>query len=142
MGKFLKLFKYYKLETLKEFEGELKKLHFLTSSQIIAIIGIGGRFKGLPLIYVAEDEYQLKSYSARIVEILNKLTIFSNTERYPKELVVYYDDSVVFLRKITEDIGFLGLTKFESDAELIREWVSKRQRSLHDFIVKSREKTE
>ncbi len=142
MGKLSKLLKHVKIETLQEFEGELKRLRFITSSQIIALIGIGGRFKGLPLIYVADDELQLKSYSARIVEILNKLTIFSNAEKHPKELVVYYEGSVVFLKKITDDMGFLGLTRFESDAELMREWIAKRQKSLYKFIIKSREQTE
>ncbi|MFX1396337.1 MAG: hypothetical protein ACFFAS_04755 [Promethearchaeota archaeon] len=140
MGRFSNLLKFLRIESLTEFEGELQKLRFITSSQIIAIVGIGSRFKGLPLIYVTDNENQLKVYSARIVQVLEHLTYF-RSEKPVKELIVYYDDYAVIFRRLSEDVGFLGLTRFESDAEVMRQWILKKESMLKKILGKPKEET-
>ena len=54
------------IDSLKEIEIELSKLQKKINAEMIALIGIGGRIKGLPLIYVTNDEDQLKKISARL----------------------------------------------------------------------------
>ena len=53
-------------ESFQEIEKELEQLKKKTSAEMIALIGAGGRLKGLPLIFVCDDESELKKFSARI----------------------------------------------------------------------------
>ena len=49
------------LESIQDLEKDLQKLQGKAIfSDVVAIIGTGGRLKGLPLIYSAKDENKLK----------------------------------------------------------------------------------
>ena len=129
MGRFSNLFKHVKFETLNEFEIELLKLQHTTNSKIVALIGIGGRFKGLPLLYAAEDEKELKIYAARISEFLIHLKNLAS-DKTLKEYIIYFGDSIMIFKKLIYTVAFVALTRFESDVEPIRQWISKKEELL------------
>ena len=129
MGRFSNLFKHVRFDTLNEFEIELLKIQQTTNSKIIALIGIGGRFKGLPLLYATDDEKELKIYAARISEFLIHLKNLA-ADKSLKEYIIYFGDSIMLFKKLIDNVAFVALTRFESDVEPIRQWIFKKEELL------------
>jgi len=116
-------------ESLKEVEKELAILKKNTNSMIIALIGIGGRLKGLPLVYDANDENILKLYAAKINELINPIKTLAN-DKILDDFIINFKDSIILCKIITNNIGFLGFTRFSNDIELIQQWLFKNKKML------------
>ena len=116
-------------ESLKELEKELVVLKKNTNSMIIALIGIGGRLKGLPLVYDASDENVLKLYAAKINELINPIKTLAN-DKVLDDFIINFKDSIIICKMITDNIGFLGFTRFSNDIELIQQWLFKNMKML------------
>ncbi|MBD3339019.1 MAG: hypothetical protein GF353_07915 [Candidatus Lokiarchaeota archaeon] len=132
-SKLKELFEKKPTETLHELEEKIKQLQKKTNSKSIAVVGIGGRLKGLPLVYSTEDEDSLKNFSARLIELIKDLTKFAE-ERQVKEFTVHYLDSILFFKVIIENIGFLSHTQFESDIEVVKQWIMRNLSNLKEIF--------
>lgn len=121
--------KQIEFESLKELEKELATLRKNTNSMIVAVIGIGGRLKGLPLIYDADDENNLKIYAAKINELILPINNLDH-DKVLNDFIINYKDSIFLCKVITENIGFLGFTRFSNDMELIQQWLLKNMKIL------------
>ncbi|MFX0070136.1 MAG: hypothetical protein ACFFAO_03510 [Candidatus Hermodarchaeota archaeon] len=122
------------IESLKNLEDELIKLQNRIKSEFIAIIGTGGRLKGLPLIYTTDDENILKSFSARIIEILKTIENLS-TERNFRDLTINFEDtSILFLKPIMKDISFLAIFFDKDDIMVLKQFIYNNERILKELF--------
>ena len=101
-------------ESFKQIEEELSKMQKKMNSEMIVIFGTGGRLKGLPLIYVAIDETELKKFAARIYEIIAPLNTLSE-DRNLRDCVINYEDSILFFKQILANIGFFAIFQNKDD---------------------------
>ncbi|MFX1384474.1 MAG: hypothetical protein ACFFBP_18775 [Promethearchaeota archaeon] len=118
--------KQIEFDSLKELETELVILKKKTNSKIIAIIGSGGRLKGLPLIYDADDENLLKIYTAKINELLIPIRNLADDKELT-DFIINYKDSIILFKNIIENIGFLAFTRFSNDIALTQQWLFKNE---------------
>ena len=124
------------VDSLKEIETELSKLQKKINADMIALIGIGGRIKGLPLIYVANDEDQLKKISARLYEILNPLNNLSSEHPF-RDFTINYDDSIIFFKPVFSSVGFCANIKDKNDIVGIKQWIYKYEQILKELFHES-----
>ena len=124
------------IDSLKEIETELSKLQKKINADMIALIGIGGRIKGLPLIYVANDEDQLKKISARLYEILNPLNNLSSEHPF-RDFTINYDDSIIFFKPVFSSVGFCANIKDKNDIVGIKQWIYKYEQILKELFHES-----
>lgn len=133
MGILSKLFGKKSIDSLKEFEVEIAKLKEKSDCEFVAITGIGGRLKGLPLVYQADDEKTLKRYSARLIEVLN--SIKTVTEEKPLDrFVIYYGGNALVFHPLTNDVAFTAITKNMSDLPIMLQWYNKNAPVLIDLF--------
>jgi len=121
------------IDSLKEIETELSKLQKKINSEMIALIGIGGRIKGLPLVYIANDEDQLKKISARLYEILNPLNNLSSEHQF-RDFIVNYDDSIIFFKPVFSNVGFVANIKDKDDIVGLKQWIYKYEQILKELF--------
>ena len=124
------LFAKSSLESIQDLEKEIQMLHGKAIfSDSVALIGIGGRLKGLPLIYSAKQEKEFKILVARISELISPV---KNLE-IQKELVeidfVYKGLYIIFV-SIKENIGFIGVSPIMDDMTTFRDWIKKNLKFL------------
>lgn len=133
MGIFEKLkdiFAKSSLESIQDLEKEIKLLHGRAMfSDIVAIIGIGGRLKGLPLIYSAKQEVEFKILVARISELINPIKSLE-IQNELLEINLAYRGLYITYVSIKENIGFLGVSPMMDEIIIFRDWIKKNSKIL------------
>jgi hypothetical protein len=134
MGLFEKIkdvFSKTSFESIQDFEKEIQELRRHTMfSEIVAIIGTGGRLKGLPLIYSANQEDKFKKLVAKISEVMflvNNLDIQEDL----KEVILNFNGLYLIFIPIQENFGFLGVSPTENELKVFREWMKKNLKTLN-----------
>ena len=59
----------------KSFAPSIEQIKKKINAEMISIFGIGGRLKGLPLIYACDDGIDLKQFSARLYEVSSTINV-------------------------------------------------------------------
>ena len=121
------------IDTLEEFEVELKKMSEKINAEILALIGIGGRLKGLPLVYFAKEEEDLKKISANLVELLNPLNKISDNRTY-RDITISFDDDLIFFKPILKNVGFLAIFYKKDDVMLLKQLIYKNEQLLKELF--------
>ena len=122
------------IESIQDYEEEIKKLHGKALfSDIVAIIGIGGRLKGLPLIYSVKIEEDFKIIVARISE-LNNLVKTIKEKKELEEIILNFRGLYIIVIPITENIAFLGVSPMIDDMKIFRDWIKKNLKNLSDLF--------
>ncbi|HEY0090038.1 MAG TPA: hypothetical protein VGB37_14425 [Candidatus Lokiarchaeia archaeon] len=121
------------IDSLEEFEKELKKLSEKISAEILALIGTGGRLKGLPLIYFAKEEEDLKKVSANLVELLNPLNRVSDNRTF-RDITINFDDDSIFFKPILKNVGFLAIFYKKDDVVLLKQLIYKNEQLLKELF--------
>jgi len=118
------------LESLQDLEKKIQVLHGKAIfSEVVALIGIGGRLKGLPLVYSVKEEKEFKALVARLSELINPLNDLESTNELIEFLIIYKGLYVIFI-SIKENIGFLGSSPIMDDITVFREWINKNMKDL------------
>lgn len=128
------LFAKSSLESIQDLEKEIKLLQGKAIfSEIAAIVGIGGRLKGLPLIYSAKQEDKFKILVARISELINPIKNLVNQNEL-LEIDLMYKGLYIIYVSIKENIGFLGVSPMMDDIIVFREWNKKNSKILTNLF--------
>ena len=120
-------------ETIQAIEEEMIKLKNKTNAEMIAIFGVGGRLKGLPLIYVADDEGALKKFAARLFELLSPINFLSD-ERTLRDFIINYADSILFYKQILTNIGYFAIFPYKNDTLTLKQWIYKKESVLKELL--------
>jgi hypothetical protein len=126
MGLFSRLKEFFSgksIESIKEFETELEKLQKKSNSEVLALIGTGGKLKGLPIVYVSNEDSILKRYTARIAELINPLNTLS-AEKTVKDVMIRFEDSILVYVPILKGLSFFGIVPRKNDFFTLRNWVT------------------
>jgi len=137
MGLFSKLkdlFSGKSLESLKEYEPEIQKLQKKSNSEIIALIGTHGRLKGLPIIYAATDESDIRRLTAQITELIGPLTKISDEETI-RDVTIRYYGSILFYKPISENVSFFALASYKTDISTLDQWVNSNTVALREVLA-------
>jgi len=131
------------IESLKEYEIEISKFQKKLNAEMIALIGIGGRIKGLPLIFATSDENELKKISARVYEIIDPLQNIT-IEHIIRDFIVNYENSTLFFKPFMKNVGFAAIIKNKNDLSAnvknrndliaLNKWISKNEKILKDLF--------
>ncbi|MHA1270060.1 MAG: hypothetical protein ACTSPY_09770 [Candidatus Helarchaeota archaeon] len=121
LSRFKEFFAGKPIETFKELEKDVNKLYKKCDSSLIALIGTAAKIKGLLLIYFTKDENYARLIAAKIPQIIDSIKIFNNKEF--TEIRIYYNDELVFLKQILDNISFVAIYKQKNDIYLIRQWI-------------------
>lgn len=133
MGFLSKIFGKKEVKGIQEIELEMQKLKKKVDAEMIAIVGIGGRLKGLPLIYTSDDDSNLKQISARLNEIIEPLNNLA-TERLLRDLIINYDDSTLFFKQIMKNIGYFVIFHEKSNLLTLKQWIYKKEEILKELL--------
>ena len=117
----------------QQIDQELEKLRQKENAEMVVICGLSGRLKGLPLIYSAEDEKELKRFTARLNEIITPLNNISNN-RTIRDFILNYHDSVLFYKPVMENIGFFALLEERSNILPVKQWIYKKEDVLKNLL--------
>jgi len=120
-------------ETIQAIEEEMIKLKNKTNAEMIAIFGVGGRLKGLPLIYVADDEPALKKFAARLFELIGPINFLSD-ERILRDFVINYADSILFYKQILTNIGYFAIFQDKDATLTLKQWAYKKESVLKELL--------
>ncbi|TXT61098.1 MAG: hypothetical protein BAJALOKI2v1_50066 [Promethearchaeota archaeon] len=121
------------IETIVEFEAELGKLITDYGLSNAAIIGIGGRLKGLPLIYSSEDEGMLKNLTAKIPEVIGPLDSLEPSKAFERTIIKYRGSFLVLI-KLTENIAFVGISEKKISVEDSVKWIKSKEDLIHKLF--------
>ncbi len=133
MGVFSKFFSKKSKETIQEIELDLLKLKKKTNAEMIAIFGISGRLKGLPLIYASDDDTDLKKFTARLYELLAPIAFLSDNKTF-RDFVINYEDSILFYKEILTNIGYFAIIRDKDGVLPLKQWVNKNETVLKDLL--------
>ena len=133
MGILSRIFGKKSIESLKEFEEELNKFREKNDSEMLALIGTGGRLKGLALVHSSKDEDLMKKYAARVNELMDPLNLVTQGKKV-EELSLKFDGNHLIFKPITEDISFFAITQEESDISSIVEWIEDKRSDLENLL--------
>lgn len=133
LTKVKELFEKKPIETLRQLEEELAKIQSKNKYEIIALIGTGGRLKGLPLVYAAEDENSLKILSARLSELLKIIQNLSE-EDILRDIVINYDDTILFFKPIMANISFFAVVRENDDILILKQFIYKHEDILKELF--------
>ena len=118
------------IESIQDYEKTIQKLHSMAMfSEIVAIIGTGGRLKGLPLIYSANNEDIFKKMVAQVSELVN-IAEALDEQKQLVEVNLKYEGLYLILIPIKENIGFLGVSPTPNDMKVFREWMKKNLKTI------------
>ena len=133
MGFLSKLFGKKEQESIQEIEADIVKLKKKTKAEMISIFGIGGRLKGLPLIYASDNENDLKQFAARLYEIIEPLNKVANN-RILRDITINYNDSVLFFSQFMKNIGYFALFHNKIDLLNFEQWIHKKEQILKELL--------
>jgi hypothetical protein len=94
-------------KSIQEFEEELNSLQHRIKSKMLALVGIGGRLKGLPIIYVANDDHDLKMFSAQLNEFFEPLKRLLSIRKV-KDFTINTAEETLYFEPITDKVGFFA----------------------------------
>jgi hypothetical protein len=86
------------------------------------VIGYGGRLKGLPLIYQADNKDQIKKVTAKFVNALGSMEGILGRQSV-ENLNVRFTENIVHFRKVNNEIGIIALIEYGNDIDRIKEWI-------------------
>jgi hypothetical protein len=112
-------------ESLKEFELELYRIKQKCKSKIVALMGIGGRLKGLPLIYTSDDDNIRNVTSAKLYEILSSVIDITGDKKV-NDFILNCEGEVLIFKPLMENIGLFAIIPDEGEIPHIREWIDKK----------------
>jgi hypothetical protein len=122
------------IDSIQDYEIEIQKLHGKALfSDIVAIIGIGGRLKGLPLVYSVKEENNFKVLVARISELKNLVKTFE-VRKVLEEIYLTFKGLNIIVIPITENIAFLGVSPMTDDMTIFRDWIKKNLKNLSNLF--------
>ena len=122
------------IESIQDYEKEIQKLHGKALfSDMIAIIGTGGRLKGLPLIFSVKEEKEFKILVARASELINSVKVIE-TKKELEEINLIFKGLYTVLIPITENIAFLGVSPMRDDIVIFRDWIKKNLKNLSNLF--------
>ena len=136
MGIFSKLkeiFSGKSIESLKEFEPEIKKLQKKSNSEIVALIGTDGRLKGLPLIYAAIIEDNIRRYTAQLTELMGPLKKVDDKKEI-RYIFIRYENSILFYKPIMKNISFFAITPNKSSISTFQHWIEDKTDILREVF--------
>ncbi len=133
MGFLSKIFGQKEEQGIKEIEGDMEKLKKKTSAEMIVIFGIGGRLKGLPLIYSSDDENDVKRLSARLHEVIDPITKISD-DRTIRDFIVNYNDSILFFKQVMTNIGYFAMFGNKNDLLALKQWIYSKEKVLKNLL--------
>ncbi|MBD3214762.1 MAG: hypothetical protein GF311_19280 [Candidatus Lokiarchaeota archaeon] len=110
------------IESLKELETEIINLQDRFHNGWVIIFGYGGRLKGLPLIFKAEDEKKIKRFAAKIIESISALNSVIESQDL-ENFNIHYTENILHFRKVNKEIGILGYLPYGSDINKLKEWI-------------------
>jgi hypothetical protein len=111
------------IESIKELESELIELQEKFKSGFVSIIGFSGRMKGLPLVYQADNKKRIQKITAKLVNSLESMKDILSRQRV-ENVNLHYTENILYFRRITNEIGILGLVEYGKDINRLRNWVS------------------
>lgn len=132
-NKVKELFEKKPIESLQQLEEELIKIQNKNKYEIIALIGTGGRLKGLPLIYATEDEDSLKIFTARLSELLKMVRNLSKEEIF-RDIVINYNDSILFFKPIMTNISFFAIVRENNDILILKQFIYNNEKLLRELF--------
>ncbi len=121
------------IESLKQVDEELSILQKKINAEIIAIIGTGGRLKGLPLIYITPDEADLKKLSAKLSELVNPIKDISEDRNF-RDFIINFDDSILFFKPIMREISIFAILLKNNDVLTLKQWIYKNELVLKELF--------
>jgi len=121
------------IETLRQLEEEFAKIQNKNKYDMIALIGTGGRLKGLPLVYAAEDEDSLKILTARLSELLKTIQNLSSGDNV-RDIVINYDDSILFFKPIMTNISFFAIVRDNNDILILKQFIYTNEDLLKELF--------
>ena len=136
MGVFSRLREFFSgksIESLQEFEGELKKLQKKVNSEIIALIGTQGRLKGLPLVYTSMEEGNLRKHAAILTELVDPINKLSN-EKKMKDFIIHYEESILFFKPIMNNISFFAIFPDKDNLPTLEQWINTNSLNLRKLF--------
>lgn len=132
-SKIKEIFEKKPIESFEQFEEELSKMKDKNRFETIALIGIGGRVKGLPLIYATDEDLSLKRFSAKLSELLKMIENLSN-ERSLRDFIINYDDSILFFKPIMNNIGFFAILNEKNDILVLKQFIYNNEKLLKELF--------
>ncbi len=130
------LFSKKSIDSLKEVEQELNKLQKKSNSEIIALLGIHGRLKGLPLIYISKNEVDLRRISAQLTELLKPLkNIYS--QREIQDIIIRYMDSILYYRPLMKNVSFFAIVPHKNNLIALQQWINSKREILEELFHSS-----
>jgi len=139
MGVFSRLKDFFSkksIDSLKEVEQELNKLQKKSNSEIIALLGIHGRLKGLPLIYISKNETDLRRISAQLTELLKPLkNIYS--QREIQDIIIRYMDSILYYRPLMKNVSFFAIVPHKNNLIALQQWINSKREILEELFHSS-----
>ncbi|HEY0090037.1 MAG TPA: hypothetical protein VGB37_14420 [Candidatus Lokiarchaeia archaeon] len=124
------------VESLKDFELELYRIKQKTNSKLIALIGTGGRLKGLPLIYTFDDDKILNKIAAKLCEV-KSFALDISDEKKLNEIILNYENNILIFNPFMKDIGFFAIIQSDTDIISIRTWMEKKLPTIKALIEPS-----
>lgn len=133
MGFLSKIFGKKEEHDIQVIESEMIKLKKKINAEMIVIFGIGGRLKGLPLIYASDDDNEVKQFSARLYEVIVPLDRVS-VDRNVRDILINYNDSILFFKQIMENIGYFAIFGNKNDLLGVKQWIYKKEEVLKNLL--------
>jgi hypothetical protein len=136
MGLFSRLKDFFSgksIESLQEFEVELKKLQKKVKSEVIALIGTQGRLKGLPLVYTSIEDGNLKKHAAILAELVDSINQLSN-EKKMKFFLIRYEESLLFFKPIMTNISFFAIFPDKDNMAALEQWINTNSLNLRKLF--------
>jgi hypothetical protein len=133
MGFLSKIFGQKEEKGIQIIESEMEKLRKKTNAEMIVIFGIGGRLKGLPLIYSSDDENEVKRFSARLYEVIDPINKISGY-RIVRDFIVNYNDSILFFKQIMNNIGYFTIFGNQNDLLVLKKWIYSKEKDLKELL--------
>ena len=102
---------------------------------MLALVGLAGRIKGLPIVYVTHNGYDhdLKLFSAKLnefIEPLNKLLNYRKVD----DLTINSDGETLYFEPIFEKFGFFANLGNSNNIFEIKHLLSKNKKNLRELL--------
>lgn len=133
MGILSRLFGKKTYDSVKEFDEELTKFQQKNASEMMALVGTGGRLKGLPLVYSTENETDLKKYAARLIELIAPIKVITEGKSIERFTLIF-DEKLLYFKPITQEVCFFAVLPNSSNMLSIQSWVNKKAKVLQELF--------
>ena len=122
-------------DSLQEFKNELIKLQHKIKAKMLALVGLSGRIKGLPIVYATTNGYDhdLRLFSAQLnefIEPLNKLLSYKEV----KDFMINTKEETLYFKPIIENVGFFANLANDNNIFEIKHLLSKNRDKLRELL--------